>query len=138
MGATNRRLATFLGDKTEEWARENRDVACLNGTVDGHLMGGDLAVEVKGCMEAYSSGRSGRLRFWRRQHEELRESDGVYLVVIYDMDAMEPVQRDRWVHWSSLEEIMECEGYSWYTAEGHTMFSEQTQVPWRRFFPELT
>lgn len=138
MGATNRDLASFLGDKTEEWAEQERGVACLNGTVDGELIEGDLAVEVKGCTEEYGSGRIGRVRFWRRQHRQLREADGVYLVAVYQFDAQEPIQRDRWVHWSSLEAIMEREGYSWYNAEGHRMLSEQTQIPWNRFFPELS
>lgn len=138
MGAGNRQLASFLGEKTEEWAEENRGVACLNGTVDGELMEGDLSVEVKGCCEQYHSGRVGRLRFWKRQHQELREVDGVYLIVVYNPDAQEPVQRDRWVHWSSLEQIMEEGGYSWYSADGHTMWSEQTQIRWNRFFPELS
>lgn len=136
-------MARFFGDKIEQYAETERGVACLNGVVDGHLEGRDLAVEVKGCVIRYGEegkpeeGREGRLRFWRRQHQKLRESDGVYLVVVYSTEELEPVQHDRFVHWSSLEHVMQEEGFSWYPARNHGMRSEQTQIPWSRFFPEI-
>lgn len=142
---SNRALAHFLGDKAEEWAERERGVACLNGVVDGELIApmsrSELAVEVKGVVIAYGEeeeGREGRLRFWRRQHQELRERDGVYLVIVYSTNPSgDPVQYDRFVHWSSLESVMEQYGYSWYEAREHRMRSKQTQIPWSRFFPDV-
>lgn len=139
----NRANARHIGAKVEEYAEDERGVACLNGTVDGELISGDLVVEVKGVVIAYSApgapegGRVGRVRFWQRQHEQLREGDGVYLVVVYSTQEPDPVQYDRFVHWSSLESVMEEHGYSWYAAREHPMRSKQTQIPWSRFFPEL-
>lgn len=134
----NRDLASFFGAKCEEFAEEERGVACLNGTVDGHLIESELSVEVKGVVERYSGdGRVGRVRIWRRQHQQLQEEDGVYLIVVYSVDARPPVVHDRFVHHSSLDAIMEEHGYSWFDAQGHGMRSEQTQIPWHRSFPEL-
>lgn len=136
----SRALASFFGDRAEQWAEEQRGVACVNGVVDGSLdeSNEQIDVEVKGCVIGYSSGRIGRLRFWQRQHKVLRDRDGVYLVIVYDPNARDPVQYDRFVHWSSVEEIMQEYGYSWYEARKHGMRSKQTQIPWSRFFPELT
>lgn len=133
-----RELASFFGQKAEDYAEEERGVACMNGTVDGELRSTDLPVEVKGCIISYGNGRCGRLRFWRRQHKQVREADGVYLVIVYDVEEREPVQHDRFVHWSSLEAIMEEYEYSWYDAREHSMSSQQTQIPWMRFFPEIS
>lgn len=135
---SKRELAYWFGEKAEDYAEEERGVACLNGTVDGELRSSALAVEVKGCIIIYPSGRCGRLRFWKRQHEKVKEADGVYLVIVYDVEEREPVQYDRFVHWSSLEAIMEEYDYSWYDAREHSMSSQQTQIPWKRFFPEIS
>lgn len=129
-----RENARLFGEKAEEWAEDNRGVACLNGTVDGEKIGTDLSVEVKGCKIKYENGSPGRFRFWKRQHELLREKDGVYLLIVYDVDRMEPVQLDRFAHWSSVEELMPGE---WYPAREHSMHSDQTQIRWQRFFPDV-
>lgn len=133
----------------EEWAEEERRVACLNGTVDGVLLTMSESVEspndteVKGVVLRYAAdgdpegGRIGRVRFWERQHELLQERDGRYLVVVYSTEEPEPVLHDRFVHWSSLDEIMEEHGYAWYEASEHRMRSRQTQIPWSRFFPDV-
>lgn len=141
VSSTRRDLSRWLGDKAEEWAETERGVELAGGLIDGELAGVGDAVEVKGCRLRYgdgdSSGRYGRVRVWRNQFQELQEADGLLLVIVYSLDAAEPVQHSRFVHWSSLQQLMQEGGYNWYSAREHPMGSEQTQIPWYRFFPEL-
>lgn len=83
-------------------------------------------IEVKSTQERLSSGRRGRFRLWRSQHERMKDADGRYWFLI---DGREPFQRSP----EEVSEVIDENGLSWTGSGSHEMDTEQVKIPWSHF-----
>lgn len=92
------------------------------------VLDGWTPIEVKSTTRRLSSGRRGRLRLWRTQHETLLEQGGEYDVVVIEDDE---ISAETTVTAERMDEILTDGGLSWTNAgQSHGMPSQQVKVPW--------
>ena len=80
-------------------------------------------VEVKSTQERLSSGRRGRFRLWRDQHQNLKDHGGRYWFLV---DGVGVEQLDP----EDIDDIMADEGLSWAGSGSHPQGSDQLKLTW--------
>lgn len=83
-------------------------------------------VEVKSTTAELSSGRSGRFRLWKSQHDKLRDQDGEYWFLVDGRDAPEPVEMTA----DEVEDTINENDLSWTGSGKHGMDTPQVKIPW--------
>lgn len=91
------------------------------------LVESGTAVEIKSAMVVLSGGRRGRFLFRRRQHSELLEAAGMYVVAVCRPRPTRELLALKLIPASLLDE--EIDG--WTHAEDEP---DYTQIAWSRFF----
>jgi hypothetical protein len=80
-------------------------------------------VEVKSTQERLSSGRRGRFRLWKDQHQNLKDHGGRYWFLV---DGVGVEQLDP----EDIDDIVEEEGLSWAGSGSHPQGSDQLKLTW--------
>ena len=83
--------------------------------------------EVKTTVETLSSGRNGRFRLWRDQHEKYLEEGGEYHFLV-DSVGYERLSAEE------VDEIIEASGVEWTGAGGHRGEKQQLKLRWPEVF----
>jgi len=83
----------------------------------------DGIIEVKSTQERLSSGRRGRFRLWRDQHQNLKDHGGTYWFVV---EGKEPAQLDP----EDIDDIMADNDLSWASAGEHPQGTDQLKLTW--------
>lgn len=91
------------------------------------VLDGFDVIEVKSTQKTLASGRSGRWRLWRKQHEKMVEQNGEYDLVVIDDDE---IWREVTLSAAEVDDIISENGLSWTDAGNHGMPSEQVKIPW--------
>jgi hypothetical protein len=85
--------------------------------------------EVKSTQERLRSGRRGRFRLWKDQHQNLRDHGGTYHFLV---DGVGYVQLDA----EEIDELMDEEGLTWAGSGDHPQDTQQLKVTWRHIMDE--
>ena len=110
------------GTRAEEYvARQTGGERTPNAWYD--VEAPDGIVEVKSTQERLSSGRRGRFRLWKDQHQNLRDHGGTYWFLV---EGREPVRLDP----EEVDAIMDRKGLSWSDSGSHPQNSEQLKLVW--------
>jgi hypothetical protein len=80
-------------------------------------------IEVKSTSEEYASGRRGRFRLWRSQHDRLIQEQGTYWFLV---DGLPTVRMDA----REVSELLDRESLEWTGSGSHEMESQQVKIPW--------
>lgn len=80
-------------------------------------------IEVKSTQDRLSSGRRGRFRLWKDQHQNLKDHGGTYWFLV---DGKQPVQLDP----EEIDRIMDEEGLSWAGSGNHPQDTQQLKLVW--------
>lgn len=80
-------------------------------------------LEVKSTSEEYASGRRGRFRLWRDQHDRLQQDGGTYWFLVDGMETVRLSPRE-------VNEVIDKHSLSWTGSGRHGMESEQVKIPW--------
>lgn len=93
------------------------------------LMDGWTVVEVKSTTRRLGSGRRGRWRLWKGQHEKMVEQGGEYDLVVIEDDE---IWRSVTISADEVTEVIEDNDLSWTNAgDSHSMPTEQVKIPWK-------
>lgn len=110
------------GTRAEDYvARQTGGTRTPNAWFDVETSHG--IIEVKSTQERLSSGRRGRFRLWRSQHENLKDHGGRYWFLVDGVGEreMDPAEIDR---------IMAEEGLSWTGSGDHGQDTQQVKLTW--------
>jgi hypothetical protein len=83
--------------------------------------------EVKSTVEELSSGRNGRFRLWKHQHERLEEEGGTYHFLV-DGVGIEEIPAEE------VTELIEQGNLSWTGSGNHGMDQRQVKIRWPEIF----
>lgn len=83
----------------------------------------DGIVEVKSTQQRLSSGRRGRFRLWRDQHQNLKDHDGEYHFLVEDVGEAQLTPEE-------VDAIMDEEDLSWSGSGNHPQGSDQLKLVW--------
>lgn len=99
------------------------------------VIDGWTPIEVKSTTRRLASGRRGRWRLWKSQHEKLLEQEGEYdLAVIEDDDLV----AEKTLSAKEMDEVINEANLSWTSAgDSHSMPSQQVKIPWNYVFDNL-
>ncbi len=111
-------------------ARASRDVVTDLGSV---VLSEGTPVDVKSCWRAYDSGRCGRIKISKPNHDRLLEADGEYVIVVLDEETNE-VLRSALTSARTVDALID----SWWSSGRSRRDSGPfVQLPWSRFFDDV-
>lgn len=110
------------GTRAEEYvARQTSGERTPNAPHD--VEAPDGIKEVKSTQKRLSSGRRGRFRLWKDQHEYLRDHGGEYWFLV---EGREPAVLDP----EEVDDIMAEEGLKWAGSGNHPQDTRQLKLVW--------
>lgn len=116
------------GESIEQYrARQRGDGADHTPDEWFDVLDGWQPIEVKSTQRTLASGRKGRFRLWRNQHDGMTEQGGEYDFAVIDDDK---VWKETTVSADRVSEIIDENDLSWTAAGRHGMPTEQVKIPW--------
>lgn len=112
-----------VGTAAEEWvARQVDGERTPNAWFDVDA-GLDGIIEVKSTRRRLSSGRRGRFRLWKDQHQNLKDHNGEYWFLV---DGLDPAVLDA----PEIDEIMAENDLKWAESGNHPQETKQLKLVW--------